>query len=348
MFLLVVLPTASMFGLDASRPWEPFVLVLFSIAIIQLITRLSIIRLREPRRVKYGYEVAIAICLSFVIFLATRYLLSGASINFNLNEVYEYRGANADKTSGGLLTYTNIWTYKVFNLVLIGLALHKKSYLLAGVFTLIQIFFFGIANHKIILFGLILVYSSWFLFSRSNNLSVLPFVAFISIFCVLSLDVFFPNSNLSSLFIRRLYFTPASLNFAYYEFFAENPYFLWSDSIMKSVIDNDYKENMSRTIGAYLGKPGVGANNGFIFSGYAQGGILGVILYSIVLALVLRVLNNLSHGSLPKWLVICVVGLPIFSTISNSDLLTSINTHGIGISLVIIYLMKMSKKEAPR
>ena len=69
------------------------------------------------------------------------FALSGVSLNFALMEVYNFRSKNRNLTGGGILNYTNGWTYNVFNMTLFVIALLARRYVIAVLIFGIQVFF---------------------------------------------------------------------------------------------------------------------------------------------------------------------------------------------------------------
>src|SRR5690606_18021891 len=102
----------------------------------------------------------------------------------------------------------NHWTYQVFNILLISVFLLKRKYCLAVFFVLVQIFFFSVNSHKSVLLYPVLIISSWYYFSRTRSLTVIPLGLALVIFGSLFVYFVFDNMLPSSFLIRRVFFVP--------------------------------------------------------------------------------------------------------------------------------------------
>ena len=336
-YLGLIVPMSSIYGLDDNRDIFPLLLTISSLYLINIITKLkSAYEISYPT-VRDGEKLAIYISLVFVFFLIGWYLISGVTFNLDIAKVYEFREDNTEASTGGVFSYTNGWTYQIFNIFLISITLLHRKYLFCLLFVLIQIYFFSASAHKTVLFLPILVFGVWYYLKNTNKLIIIPFSFFLLILLanityVISEDIMF-----SSLFSRRVFFVPARLTFNYFDFFSENPYVYWSNSVLSWLIDYPYTENVSKTIGAYLGNES-NANNGFISSGYAHAGVFGVIVYSVFIGSILRFIDKYSSKNIPVWLGVSLTLVPLRNLILSSDFFTVLLTHGLLIALILIFL----------
>jgi fructose-specific phosphotransferase system IIC component len=93
-------------------------------------------------------------------------------------------------------------------------------------------------------------------------------------------------------------------------------------------------------IGRFIGREGMGANNGYVSHGFAHAGYFGVIIYSIILGLLLKLIDDMTYNKLPLWFSISLSIAPLRTVLINSDLFTTMLTHGLFISLIIIFLSR--------
>jgi len=218
-------------------------------------------------------------------------------------------------------------------------ALLKKNYILFGILCLIQIFFFGVNAHKSILFAPLMIYVIYFYFSSTKALSILPLLLFLMVGSMLLFSFHNPFSLLPSMFIRRTFFVPAFLTFNYFEFFSNHSFNYWSNSFLKNFIPAIYPEGVSKEVGNYLGS-GTNANNGFISSGYAQLGYMGVLIYVLIFSYILKFCDYLSAQIGSNWFCICLLIIPIRNVFLSSDLFTTLLTHGLLISVFVLILVR--------
>lgn len=341
--LAVIAPTTSLYGLDVGRPVLPVLVVVFSVYFVSLVVRVQFVSFKRLPTVKYGQELAVGISLMFVSFLVAWYFSSGVMLNLDFSEVYEVRAANAELAAGGLLDYTNNWTYQVFNIVLMAIALFYRRYFLFIFFLLAQVYFFAASGHKTILFLPLLLVGAWFYFRKTSSLVILP-IAFSGVIVFTLLSYFILDDLwLSSLFSRRVFYVPANLTFTYFEFFSDNPKIYWSNSILSNFFTYPYDLSLTHVIGRYLGREGMGANNGFIASGYAHAGFLGIFVYALILGLILRFINDITYKTLPIWLSVALSVVPLRALLISSDLFTVMLTHGFVVAIILIYLLRFKR-----
>lgn len=343
--LSVVAPLSTICGLDASRPFFPLIVTVLALYWVFFLSNTPLVSFRRLPVVKQGRSFAIVISILFVVFLVFWFSISGAKVNFDLSKVYEYREANAELAAQGILAYTNNWTFQVFSIYLICFALYFRRYLIFCMLVIVQGFFFGVSAHKSVLFLPLLVVSVWFYFRRSDSLLIIPaafvFLILLSMFTFLVFD----DLWLTSLLSRRVFFMPASLSFAYFEFFSTNAHAYWANSVMSGFFVYPYGDvGIPYVIGDYLGYPQMGANNGFVSSGFAHAGTFGVFFYATLIGLLLRVINDISQGLMPVWVAVAISVVPLRSLLISSDLFTVMLTHGFAVAICLIYL---SRQRAP-
>ncbi len=339
-FFALVAPLTVLYGLDQSRPIFPVLTVVFSLIGVYVLTKLPLRFIRRLPIIYSGKQIVILTASLFVIFLVIWYYLSGVTFNLDLAKVYEFRRDNAELSSSGLLAYTNNWTIQIFNIALFILALRYKKYYVAIFLFFIQIYFFAASAHKSILFLPFLILGIWFYFRKYNSALIIPVIFSLVIMTTLVFYYFLGDLMTSSLFSRRVFFVPASLTFTYFDYFSSNTHVFWSNSILNSFINYPYDAPVSHVIGKFLGHEEMSANNGFISSGYANAGLLGVFLYVLILGLMLKMLDELVRGAMPLWLGLALTVIPLRNLLLSSDLLTVLLTHGFFIAILFLYLLR--------
>ncbi len=344
-FISLIAPLSVMYGYDYERSLMPLVISSLSIFAIMLISVTKTISFKSLPTIKNGMFFCIAISSIFIAFLIFWYFISGVSLNLDFAQVYDFRSENQDIAAKGILGYTNNWTYKIFSMYLLAVALLYRKFFLAVLIVCIQIYFFAASSFKEVLFLPFLVFGIWLYFRKSNSLIFMPAISCFVVAATLLSYFFYEDILLSSLFSRRVFFTPALLNYAYFDFFNENSYIFWSNSILGVFFEYPYFVSLANVIGDYLGSPDMGANNGFISTGYAHAGVFGVMLYALFIGLTMRFINHISIGFLPTWFIVALCIIPIRSFIVSSDFLTVMLTHGFALTLLLIF-MSRSKKYA--
>ena len=113
----------------------------------------------------------------------------------------------------------------------------------------------------------------------------------------------------------------------------------WSNSITAAFVDYPYDLNPAELIGRYMGTDSH-ANNSFLATGYMHAGIAGIVIYGIVVGLLFRIIDSLAYKGVPAWVAVASIIVPSQSLLVGADLPTAVLTHGIGMSLVILFLLR--------
>jgi len=348
MFLVIITPMCILFGYDTERSLVPLGVSIGSVWIIYFVVNKKTISFRTLPIFKGGLTLVVLVASLFVVFLILWYALSGVSFNFNLMEVYDFRIKNRDLAGGGILNYTNGWTYNVFNMTLFSIALLARRYVIAVFIFAIQAYFFAASAHKSVLFIPFIILSLFFYFRKTNSAVFIPALLSSIVALTLSTYYFLGDTLASSVLSRRIFFIPSSLTFTYFEFFNDNPKVIWSNSVLSSFLEYPYDQgqSMSKVIGNFLGSPDMAANNGFISSGYGHAGLFGVFFYSLVVGFILRFLDHITDNLVPLWFALSLCVVPLASLIMSSDLFVVLLTHGFIVAILIILLVR-SKIYAP-
>jgi hypothetical protein len=163
----------------------------------------------------------------------------------------------------------------------------------------------------------------------------MSFVVVISYLTFLILD----QLLLGSLFIRRVYFVPSYLTFVYYDFFSNNDFIYWSNSFGAAFSDYSYSISPAKVIGEYIDTE-ANANNSFLSTGYMHAGIAGIGLYGVIIGFLFRVIDSIAASGVPPWVAISILIVPSQSMLISADLPTSLLTHGFGVAVLILFLMR--------
>ena len=263
--------------------------------------------------------------------------------NLDLDRVYEFREAAASELPPlfGYL-YSNISSVLVPVALLF--AVRFRSLGVAVIVLISAIILFGMTQHKIVLFGPFAILFLYYFYRKKPRewviglaLFTLPLLSAVEIL----IDRFIYGSNsfayYTALFVRRLLFFPPVLDGTYIQYFEVNAKYFWSASQIGALFSsNRYGVTPPYLIGyEYFADADTSANTGVIGSGYANAGLFGVALYSVITGLMIAYLNaygrRIDHG-----LVTAVSLLTIFNIFTSTDLLTAFLTHGALLLLVVL------------
>lgn len=277
-----------------------------------------------------------------IVFLMV-YKNFGFSFNFSLKNVYDIRSSYV-AMGIPLSGYLFVWVAYIINPVFFALFLIKKKWIWVGVIVFLQILLFSVTGLKAFLFALPFVLALMWIVTRKNPLIYMA-IGLIGIILLGMLSYWLVNDMwISSLFTRRTLLVPAQLSFFYYDFFSQNPYTLLSQHrIFRNFLSYPYHLNPPYLIGeVYFDKPEMSANNGIYADAYMNFGFIGFVLWSIFLTIILRLVDGFSKNKDIKITVAAIAIPALFLT--NSALLTCLLTHGLFLSLIILYLLPKNKK----
>ena len=340
MLINLLVPLFVLYGLDNRYSIFPVTITTLGVSLTYQFSKLNIFHKLKTLRINNGKYITVAISSICVLFLVFWYNYVNVRLNFNFFDVYEFRHENKELAGGGLLTYIISWTYQVFNILLLILSIHYRKYTYILIILIIQIFFFAASAHKSILFyPLLILFLKYYTdrFNYNHNL-----VLIYSLILIFPLASYFIYSDIfsSSFILRRVFLIPAKLTYVYFDFFKDNPHVYWSNSFLSFFSEYPYSEPYKTLIGQFYGFEDASANNGYISSGYAQGGVFGVFIYVFILGLILNLIDILVKNSLPLWIALSLTIIPFRSIQLSSDLLIVILTHGFIVVILMLFLLR--------
>jgi hypothetical protein len=341
----LMIPLLSFYGLADQSRQHLYIVILGYVLV-------AVFRSGRPLRfpvLREGRIIAFLFVGAGVVGVSAWFVASGGISFFNLDltQVYQYRRAAGAVISAGPMGYVNTWAWKVFGPVLLAIALWKKKYWMAIFVIGIHVFWFGVSAHKSVLFYPLLVVCIWFWFTRSNALGIVPLGSMMVILLTLLIFYLFDYILPASLFVRRVFYVIANNTFDYYEFFSNNPLVWWSNSsVSLGLLDYPYDIGPAKLIGRWRGTESH-VNNTFLSTGFMHAGILGVVIYGILAGLLFRLIDSFATKGVPVWLVLAVLIVPSRSMLLSADLPTSLLTHGIGVGIIILFLVRRSAAKRP-
>jgi oligosaccharide repeat unit polymerase len=342
-FIIVALTPLLIFYALANKSTIILVKSVFIIPFLLVINKLFKIKIRT---IKNGPTIAISLIIFFMIFGTIIMIVNGGLNYFNLDleKVYDFREESELALDHGIYSYLNNWLPKVFAPCLLSYLLLKKKYHLLFIVFIVSVFWFSMSGHKSVIFY---PFISLLIFYSLRNSRSYNSIIYLFIIIVFSSYLFYYFNRdeylIPSMFIRRVFFVPSSLWFAYFEFFDKNEFVFWSNSFLSPFIDYSYDMPPPKLIGEYVGT-GAWANNSFIPNGYMHFGVIGIIIYGIVVSLVLYLMDILTSDKIPVWFTVAIFIVPFHILSTSSDLVTALLTHGIGLSLFFIYLLASRSK----
>jgi len=335
-FLVPILPMLVMYGaLALPRPFMHA--VLFSFGVMLLIVK----RIRfKPVRTPNINPKDLQLLLLFIGYLVVASIIFQGGwryFNIDLTKVYTYREAAASYLPS-FYGYLNPWVSKVvfpFSLLLATLTRKKMQAFLALTGSVLM---FGLTSHKGALFyPFVVLLFYWIVGRKKSLLLLLVGYCFVIILSLIDywLGVF--QGWVATLMLRRSIFVPALLSFDYYDFFSRHGFVYWAQSkVAFGMLSYRYSLSIPHLIGLhYFNNPATGANTGWLGSGYANAGIMGMLIYAILIGGIFLLLDayTIFHD---QQVLIAIFVAPLLAVMVSSDLPTALLTHGTLIGLLLL------------
>lgn len=337
LYILMVIPILSIYPLkNESRIYFYSVVTSFSILIltVKILPRFKL-------KIKYNFNGLLKL-----VFIAMTSLVYFLLIRFNglpnlklldFNEVYKIR--SEIEYGYGFMQYLVTWQGTILNVfVMIVTLVSRRKYSFIFV-SILQIMLYLLTTHKTFLFYPFVLYILILVLNRSK-LHVGYIAAVGSSFGVLlslGINKIFGNLMIPSMVVSRIFFLPAQISYQYYEFFSQNGFVYLSHSVFRILFQTPvYSDHPIRLIGqAYYTNNW--PNTGYLGDAYMNFGVIGMIIFSIIFGIVLKVIESLANTQFKLSITKAFIIIFMFST-SNIGLLTSMLNGGLVLFMVILYL----------
>ena len=259
----------------------------------------------------------------------------GLSFSFSIDDVYEQRAAY--KTAS--IPFAGYFFNWCGNVVFPGMAVYwllKKRWLLCLIPLALQILLFSATGMKSMLFAPVFLIMALVLLRFRQKL---PWClgAFASIAAGSGMIYELTGQIMPfSLMVRRLLLLPAKLSFYYYDFFSVTDKLLLSHSALSFLNSYPYDATPALMIGRLYEKTETVANNGLVADGYMNFGVLGVFIWAVLLAVMLRLVDTVGKGKDDKFIIACFIVQTV--NLTNSAFFTTLMTHGFLFALFFVWL----------
>jgi hypothetical protein len=347
LFCLSYIPCLVYFE-ESGAPFMYFVqLHIYWLLLIILLKRLPRVSLSLSRndvtqeflgRRAFVGEIIVAALALYVCMIKYRY--NGLYIHFDVVEVYALRLEAADKNLGFGSHYFISWACLAFTIRGV-LAFSNRQFFILALMFFLQVVIFSIAAHKFYLFALpvALMASAFY---REGMLNWVPLLMAASLLAFEYLNSVFGIFYFTFMLPFRNMFLPALITGNFYDFFESHP----PDFLTQSVLGrlgfvSDYTLPIPYLIDAAYHGSGGSANTGLSADAISNFGFLGVLIYPILFAFSLILLDSASREIKFK----NNLGIIIFFTIGflNMAFFTALLTGGVLFSL--FFLSTQASKE---
>lgn len=338
LYLMMIIPTLSLYGMKN----EPRAF-LYAFIVGFILTLLTIKYIPKIKLAKIVIPKKVYIFILFIITITTYSLIIkdngiptlGA---FNLLGVYSIRSEFV--ASLGIINYLLMWQAKIINPFFIGYFYYKQKYNNVLIVIFIQIILFLLTAHKSFLFAIALVIGSVYLVKNKKFYFVLSWGLTAIVSVSLALGVFNISYYPTSFITNRVLFVPAQNYFYYYDFFSNNSKAYLTQSLVGKLfgLNEIYNTNIAYMIGElYYDSSKMMVNTGYLADAYMNFGVLGMWVFSVLLGLIFILIDQLSK-KVDKTIAVAMLIFPIYSLVDGA-LQTSLLTHGLLISIILIYFI---------
>ena len=334
LLLFFVIPNAVLFEFHPLYSPVIFLFVIISYLIILVfIDRINVsdVLLDKLPVVSQRTSLYVIVLLS-VLFIIPFVSVFGFKIDWNVlffKDIYEVRRHVALLTNP-LMGYLFGNLVKVIFPIGMIMALSKRKYLIFLLFFILQFYLFLVGAHKSVFLSLFLILL-FFINSYRKQVRIILFS--LVILLIFSYLLFIVKGTIlpESILYRRGFLTPAMLNMCYFDFFAGKHTYL-AYSFLRHWVEYPFNLNPPQLIGnVCFGNPLMSANNGFLSDGFANWGYAGVILYAIIVAIYLKIVEVVKLS----WKYSGVLIIVIYTLLSSS-LTTAMLTHGLLLLLLLL------------
>jgi len=335
-FIIMIIPMLTTYAL--ANESDIFLALCCSLFIMQCLI-LRIFPSIKLAKIRNSYHIIYVLIITITGFVYISMIRANGIPTLEVFNLYKVYGVRAIVKYPFLMSYLVPWQGKIINPFLISISYINKNKKLLVISILMQIFLYLIVAHKTFLFIpaaiiiIIRILEKSYLFSSASLLALLgTIIAFLS-------NKIWGNIMFPSLTIRRFLFVPSQLKFYYYDFFSRNEFLFFSEGLIGKIfrISSPYKIRAANMIGdIYCGSIETAANTGYLADAYANMGVLGMLILSILFSIILILINSVSKNIKNE----LVVGISIFSILALNDsaLLTTLFTGGLLFLLLLLYL----------
>lgn len=343
-YIFIVVPYTTLYGFeDLPTTYIGLILLGYGTA-VAFIALIPAVKLRPAGAlIRYMFAGSAGLIMLYVFggLIATGGL---HRLNFNLADVYTVRQEYIENLLPGLAYFVS-WTGYVFNMVLLVIFLQQwkegRWWALVGIGTtlLLQLLLFGMTNFKTFLFtpfaimGLI-----WTTRRISFYRAVL--IGSLAVICLLFIvDLVTP---FGTALLKRAYFDPAAMHNLYFQYFSKHPFASGSGGALGEWLGAPYNDYPLQLVADHYLGTAEHPNAGWMADAYANFGAVGIFLYGVILAFILRLADFLAKKIAEPGVTEGLMLTPAV-VLCSSALGTALLTHGLLVLLVTLWVLKATE-----
>lgn len=301
-------------------------------------SRVKVVAKHDFTKECYGLVFAGLLCLVTLVVLFVSGYYRHFTVTFHLSEVYEIRAMARDYGLPKILSYLLSMASPIILLTALYMFYIKKRFI-AVCLICVQLLNFGIAEHKNILFMLIIGIGVYFYYDRLLKGKFIHWLNVLLSASVLEY-VCFGSFKLASVFVRRACFVTSNLSFCYFDFFTTHTPDYFAQSFLRHFgVVSKYPKIAFMISDVYFNQPEMVSNNGLVADAITNYGIVGAVVLPLILATILKIFDKATKKLPAKIYVVVAISMAI--SLQNTFLMTCIFTHGF--LIMLIWLCVFSK-----
>jgi hypothetical protein len=336
------IPNAIFFSFSDGA-YGPFLSNTFFVStfLITPIIKFKIPTVSIPSKYKSTILISIAILLLLPIIYRFRFHIHLKTLM--LSDIYTTREIFSQHLNGYLAYFYNFEAKTIIPIALVFFMIKKKPFLI-GLFIFILLYLFVISGNKLVYFTPMIVVFFYYVGKDYTSKLTYFFMVMLILFALFPIiDGFIGGEKpvMSGTFINRFFFIPALLTNFYFDFFNGHPFYFAESHIFNQLVHSPYDRPIGFLITkVYWGASDAYANNGIVSDGYMNLGYYGVVLFSVLFALLFSLFSsfNLNKGYFGIFFSYIYI-------ILSAPFLTCLITGGIAL-FVILALTILRKEES--
>lgn len=349
LIFLCILPQISLWGIKNYSNESIIFMMLYWLIFISSLWLFRSIRLKSfesrltDRRLSNNIFVILILIFStiFILYVSGKY--TGFRFTLNLDDVYRYRGEFSGMQTSMFVNYLLPLTSTVLLPYLFVIYMIEKKYKLLLITITLGLFAFSISGMKTWLFIYIIIIIICML-KNKKNIDIINVLLFILIlFTIITIIHYFFTGDLTLVGLHnRMLSYPSELNFYYFNFFQEHEILYLRESILRYFFKSPYNIGAPTTIALkYAGGPS-NAVNGLFGDAYANFGIIGIIIYPLLYAIIIRILVEVCKYFNDDRYLYSIFFILIWNCV-NTSFFTWLVTGGVILYYIIITITKFGK-----
>ncbi len=335
-YLIIVLPSLALFGLQNNPYWHIF-LICGSFFITTLIAGvIPVIRVRYPtRRIAY---ILCTVAFCFIAYVYIGIILTGGiqRLSFNFYDVYSVR-TQYEQTMLPGFSYLVPWVAYVINMFLLLVFFSKRNWFGFLIILALQLFLYGATNFKSFLFAPIVAVMIAIAIKRFR----IERLALLGVVLCLAIGLLITKAGepMGIGILSRTFFSPAASHGLYFSYFSTHPFAWMAGSRFADLFAAPYQQSAIELIASYYWTEPTSPNIGWVGDAYAQFGIVGVFIYAIIFGCLLRLADTFDRKLQLKNFPIEAMLVGASIAFCSSALGTVFLTHGFLLILIGIWTL---------